>query len=780
MTSTESKPSSVDRPQLIQQLRNSLRPGQQEMGDWQGGLLAVSAVPGSGKSTGMAIAAALTIARQRLHPRHQLIIVTFTRSAAANIKAKIRQNLELLKLPKWGFSVQTIHGLAFKIAGRHPDLAQLDLDQQSLVEANQTHRLIRICVEQWITNHPQAYQQLIAGLEFDGEDAERLRRQSVLRTDVLPNLAHTVIQEAKSSGLSPDDLHRLGQLQGDPYAILNIAAGLYRLYQEQMRSQQLIDYDDAIIAALKVLQDPNIRDLWQRETFAVFEDEAQDSSPLQQQLLDTLAQNPDGTANLIRVGDPNQAINSTFTPADPIYFRRFCRHCAQHHQRTTIQRAGRSSPILIEAANFTLNWINQQWVKPASVPSSRDRQTQPPSPAIKSPPPFQVQMIEPVTADDPQPNANPDPIAGGLELHRPQDISESVDRLGQKVSDLFEQYPQASAAVLVRQKKQGNFVASELDQYHNHLNIYNVEAEERLSGIPLEMLNLLQFLHRPHSREAVKAALEVLVDHQLIPRQDLDRLASIPEQFLYPTILEAPQPPEVRQARHLCRCLLQARLELPQTHLIGFLALTLNYNASELATADKLNERLLQQTSDRLSLEEILDNLTRLVNSERFDRVETDASESKYTQPGQLTILTMHKAKGLDWDCVFLPFLQENNIPGELYVKPQMQFLGHFTLDEVARGQIRQHLWNRDAADNEPDNEPSQNCQSYDDYWQLAEQLKKAEDYRLFYVAMTRAKRFLWLSAAKNAPFTWNNLQNPQPFPASPPFNALWEEYYGQ
>lgn len=775
MTSTESKPSQVDRLQLIQQLRNSLRPGQQEMGDWQGGLLAVSAVPGSGKSTGMAIAAALTIARQRLHPRHQLIIVTFTRSAAANIKAKIRQNLELLKLPKWGFSVQTIHSLAFKIAGRHPDLAQLDLDQQNLVQPNQNHRLIRSCVERWITDHPQAYQQLITGLEFDGEDAERLRRQSVLRTDVLPNLAQTVIQEAKSSGLSPEDLHHLGQLQGDPYAILTIAAGLYRLYQEQMRSQQLIDYDDAIIAALKVLQDPNIRDFWQRETFAVFEDEAQDSSPLQQQLLDSLAQNPDGSANLIRVGDPNQAINSTFTPADPIYFRRFCHQCAQHHQHTTIQRAGRSSPILIDAANFTLNWINQQWTKPASAPSSRNPKTKPPSPAIKSPPPFQVQMIEPVTANDPQPNANPAPIAAGLELHRPRDISESVDRLGQRISDLFAQYPQASAAVLVRQKNQGHFVASELNQYHNHLNLYEVDTEERLSGIPLEMLNLLQFLHRPHSREAVKAALEVLVNRQLIPRQDLDRLASSPEHFLYPTILEAPQPPDMRQARHLCRCLLQARLELPQTHLIGFLGLTLNYNASELATADKLNERLLQQTSDRLSLDEILDNLTLLVNSERFDCVETDASESKYTQPGQLTILTMHKAKGLDWDFVFIPFLQENNIPGELYVKPQMQFLGHFTLDEVARGQIRQHLWNRDA----PDNEPAPQCQSYDDYWQLAEQLKKAEDYRLFYVAMTRAKRFLWLSAAKEAPFTWNKIENLQALPASPPFNALWEQAIG-
>ncbi|TVR10411.1 MAG: ATP-dependent helicase [Phormidium sp. GEM2.Bin31] len=763
MTLSESKPSPIDRPQLIQDLRNRLRPGQREMGDWQNGPLAVSAVPGSGKSTGMAIAAALTIARQRLHPRHQLLIVTFTRSAAANIKAKIRQNLELLKLPKWGFSVSTIHGLAFKIAGRHPELSHLDLSQQTLIEDNHNQRLIRSCVEQWISEHPHLYQTLITGLEFDGEEAEQLRRQSVLRTDVLPNLAQTVIQEAKSSGLSPDQVRNLGQLQADPYSILDIAAHLYDLYQQRLRSQQLIDYNDAILAALNVLENPNIREHWQQETFAVFEDEAQDSSPLQQQLLDILAQTPDGLPNLIRVGDPNQAINSTFTPADPIYFRRFCHQCAQQQRQTTIQRAGRSSPILIEAANFTLNWINQQWAQQFQTP---------PHPGQASLP-FEVQLIEAVTADDPQPNANPAPIAGGLQLHRPFDISETVDRLAQTLTDLFAQHPQATAAVLVRQKNQGQFIASELSQHHHHLNIYHVEAEQRLSGIPLEMLNLLQFVHRPHSGEALKGALEVFVSRQLIPRQDLDRLASLPERFLYPTILEDPQPPEVKAARRLCRALLQARLELPQTHLIGFFALTLDYSASELATADKLNERLLQQTSDRLSLGEFLDNLFNLVTREPFDRVDTDLSDSQYTQPGRLTILTMHKAKGLDWDFVFLPFLHENMIPGELYVKPQIQFLGNFTLEEVARGQLRQHLWNRDALDHEP----SQDCQSYDDYWQLAAQLKQAEEYRLLYVAMTRAKRLLWLSAAKDAPFTWNKTENLQAIPASPPFNALCKYY---
>ena len=98
----------VQREQQLQWLRDSLRPGQQSLADWQAGSMAVSAVPGSGKSTGMAVGAAIAIARHQLHSQHQLVVVTFTRSAAASIKAKIRAYLKPLLLPQGGFVVQTM------------------------------------------------------------------------------------------------------------------------------------------------------------------------------------------------------------------------------------------------------------------------------------------------------------------------------------------------------------------------------------------------------------------------------------------------------------------------------------------------------------------------------------------------------------------------------------------------------------------------------------------------------------------------------------------------
>ena len=154
----------------------------------------MSAVPGAGKSTGMAVAAAMTIARQGLQTNHQLVLVTFTRSAAANLKSKIRERLKLLNLPMGGFLVTTLHGLAWSIARSYPELSGIT-DDTMLSTMSQNHRLLRGAVEQWIAENPKLYGRLIEGVQFDGEETERLRRQSVLRTEVLPALAMTVVQE---------------------------------------------------------------------------------------------------------------------------------------------------------------------------------------------------------------------------------------------------------------------------------------------------------------------------------------------------------------------------------------------------------------------------------------------------------------------------------------------------------------------------------------------------------------------------------------------------------
>ncbi len=379
----------------------------------------------------------------------------------------------------------------------------------------------------------------------------------------------------------------------------------------------------------------------------------------------------------MRVGDPNQAINSTFTPADPIYFREFCDACRQQGRLARMTQAGRSGRRIIDAANFVLRWSNQAKLTGPEQP-------------------FSLQMIQPVPPGDPQPDANPQAEGQGLELYTPDDVYQTVERIGQRAIALFKKNPQGSAAVLVRTNEQGRFVARELYRWYlDKLPVYEVGQRDRQSHVPAELLTLLQFCDRPHSPDYLKAALTTLTERKLIPTQDLNALVSFPEQFLYPGPLDPPQSEAVSQARYYCTSLLRARLQLPPHQLIPFLALTLDYDQTELATADKLAERIAQQSLGDSSLPSILRVLTEIVLAEQFEPVEAEDGEQRYTRPGQLTVITMHKAKGLDWDYVFLPFLHENMIPGTQWVPPQVQFLGNFTLAEVARAQIRAHLHNQ-------------------------------------------------------------------------------------
>ena len=745
----------------LQILRSKLRSGQQGLARWNGGEMAVSAVPGAGKSHSLSVAAAIAIASKQLHSRRQLVVVTYTRSAAANIKNKIRDRLKALKLPPGGFVVYTLHGLALNIANSRPELSGLNLDNVSIVVPNVGHRIIRSAVEKWIGKHPVEYETLLEGVQFDGEETERLRRQSVLRTEVLPNLTHTVVGEAKSSGLLPPQLVALSQNARDEYGILNIAAGLYQEYQQLMRSQDLIDYDDMILAALKVLEYPPMRMLWQNQVYGVFEDEAQDSSPLQEKLISILAGNDElqSPPNLVRVGDPNQAINSTFTPADPIYFNWFCQTCDRQNSLTTMNQAGRSSAIIIDAANFVVSWVNQTWAK--NAPEETEVQL-----------PFREQKIVTVDPDDPQPDANPQPTDSGVVITNPDDIYQTVKLIGDRAIALFKKNPEHNAAILVRENRQGRFLAEELaylKKEHN-IDIYEISESERYSQIPGETLKLLQFIDRPHSPDNLKAALEVLQQRSLIPTQDLNALATSPEQFLYPSPLTPPHKPQVEDARRYCCNLLRARMELPHYQLIPFLGMTLKYTGSELATVQKLSERVNQQIIGQSSLKASINALEEIVSAENFEGVDED-NEDRYTRSGQITIITMHKAKGLDWDYVFIPFLHQDILPGQPWIPNAGKFLGNFTLSEVARAQIRAIVHHQYLTHDSSPIIPMPITA-----WQEAVKLKQAEEYRLLYVAMTRAKRLLWMSSAQLGPFRWsvfrpdnaNSLQQKKPCPVLP------------
>jgi Mrp family chromosome partitioning ATPase len=81
----------------LQQLRQTLRPGQRDLVDWQGGQMAVSAVPGAGKSHSLSVAAAIAINNKVADPQFALAVALYAQGQKDKGIVIARQALALDK-----------------------------------------------------------------------------------------------------------------------------------------------------------------------------------------------------------------------------------------------------------------------------------------------------------------------------------------------------------------------------------------------------------------------------------------------------------------------------------------------------------------------------------------------------------------------------------------------------------------------------------------------------------------------------------------------------------
>ena len=93
------------------------RPAQQAVLEYQAGRMAVSAVPGSGKTFTLSLLAAELLRQGRidLEAGQQVLVVTYLNSSVDTFRARIRQRLEEFNLPLIGYEVRTLHSLALEI-----------------------------------------------------------------------------------------------------------------------------------------------------------------------------------------------------------------------------------------------------------------------------------------------------------------------------------------------------------------------------------------------------------------------------------------------------------------------------------------------------------------------------------------------------------------------------------------------------------------------------------------------------------------------------------------
>ena len=112
---------------------------------------------------------------------------------------------------------------------------------------------------------------------------------------VKPDAVLSEISKAKNKGIE------LADMQDDYFASLAVA------YNNELRAQNAVDFDDLLLLAEKVLRDhPDVRDIFRQRFTRVTVDEFQDTNALQMQLLQQLVGGPN--YHVCVVGDDDQSI----------------------------------------------------------------------------------------------------------------------------------------------------------------------------------------------------------------------------------------------------------------------------------------------------------------------------------------------------------------------------------------------------------------------------------------------------------------------------------------
>ncbi len=726
-----------------------LRPAQEEILKYKSGRMAISAVPGSGKTFTLALLAAQLIANGRINPdaNQQILIVTYLNASVDTFKAKIRKRLDEMELPPVGFDVRTLHSLALEIVKLSASGLGDDNYDPIVLDDTQSSQVRALAVDIYIEAHPDIW------YAFLPEDSPQMRTRW---RNITQNSAQSFIRTAKNARYHPE--HILGKLKNewnnsvkfdDPdQAPINespflwMMAGIYQRYQEILNRQSAMDFDDLIWQAADLLeQRPNFAsELSQRWPF-VLEDEAQDSVPLQEILIQNLTGNG---GNWVRVGDPNQAITSSFTAAHPQYFNRFID--LPDVESRPLPNSGRCAPLIFGAANTLLNWVIEEH------PVTEVRQHT-----------FRRQEILPTPPGDGQPNPANDEANIRIKVFKHRE-DEELPAIALLATRYAKQRPDHTLAILVPTNQTGYNLTHHLDELDaDYDNLLRGGSRER--EIATAMHSILAILADPLNMNALATAHASLfeIEHPAVfgSLEKMEHFHAIlrsvhqPESMLFPweeEDLETALPAGVASEEeivHIKRFAAFLRQIFDYRSMpINDLALSLgdelftwgDANESDLAISYQIAAvmRRWQDMHPDWRLPELVAQLADVAEGRQYLPLTSPTDLGYEPQPGRITLATQHSAKGLEWDAVFLVGIDGFWIPGNLNA-PFLgvhDFLGGDPTAEVT-AQLRYLMeGNTGLFDGRSATESA--------HIEVV-----SERLRLLYVGITRARRYLHISRSR-------------------------------
>ena len=736
------------------------RPAQVEILGYTGGWMGISAVPGSGKTHTLSALAAQLLVDERLQPDQEVLVVTLVNSAVNNFSQRIDWFIQGEGLlPDIGYRVRTLHGLANDILRERPDLAGLS-DRFQILDERDVSQILDDASVNWLKSHPQFYDEFL-NPDIPASQINQARGQ-------FPKLASSIagafIRIAKDQQTTPAELNeKLNRLKNPPL-LLQMGCEVYSDYQRALSYRSGVDFDDLIRLALDALQtDPDFLNRLRYRWPYILEDEAQDSSRLQEEILKLLA---GSQGNWVRVGDPNQAIYETFTTADPHYLIDFVENPAV--KRTILPNSGRSTQSIINLANFLVNWVQDEH------PAEELRKA------------LFHSIIEPSPENDPQPNPADNPKGIYLSRLKFSPVDE-VNAVVKSIKNWLPDHPNQTVAVLTPRNERGADVV-------NALKNAGIEPVELLrSSISTRQTAdlfsaVLRFLADPASTPKLLAAYRAIHREQLQDKKTAPELQAAAgllqkcarlEDYLAPTpdhdwleeLASETIPQAVLQELELFRNLVVPWLKatvLPIDQLLLTITQDIFVQPEDLALAHKLALALDGFSRNRPDwrLPEFSEELAAVARNERkfLGFTEEDTGFDPDAHKGKVVVATIHKAKGLEWDRVYLMSVNNYDFPSlepyDRYYSEKWFIRSQLNLEAETLSQLRGLIASDPALIGLEDGIATREARV--DY--------SAERLRVLYVGITRARSELTI--------TWNTGRRGDCIAAIPllELTRYWEE----